>query len=289
MTRRLAWLISATLMCFTSFAFAGSITKIKGNGAILVLDGEAASVGDSFFGLDANGKKKALLKIEKVKGDKALAKIVKGNATVGMSLQRAGSGGGSKSSASSGGGGSPSGVRAYWGGMVGYSMDSMSAQVNSAVTNSNLGSVALSGSGFSARGIFDYDVWEQIWFRGGVGIDQFKVSGDSKCGSANSSACNANIMYLAADFMGRYIFATGNYRPWLGAGLALLFPASKSTTALDSGSVGSTSVYEVAGGLDWFISKDAYIPISVEYGLLPKSDQVDAHWIALRVGFAVPF
>nr|HMN68419.1 hypothetical protein [Bdellovibrionales bacterium] len=52
---------------------------------------------------------------------------------------------------------------------------------------------------------------------------------------------------------------------------------------------GTTNVIVIGGGLDWFLSPTMYIPVSLEYGMLPKSDEVDAKWIAVRAGLAVPF
>jgi hypothetical protein len=41
--------------------------------------------------------------------------------------------------------------------------------------------------------------------------------------------------------------------------------------------------------VDWFMTPNLYIPVSVEYGFLPKSDEVEANLISLRIGLAVPF
>jgi outer membrane protein W len=96
-------------------------------------------------------------------------------------------------------------------------------------------------------------------------------------------------MYGTLDLTARYLFTTGRMRPWLGFGIGLLFPVTKSSTALSASSIGTTNVMQFQGGLDFAVGQTMYVPISVEYGLLPKSDQVDAHWIALRVGLALPF
>jgi hypothetical protein len=161
-------------------------------------------------------------------------------------------------------------------------------------TNQDLGTASMSGYGFSAKGLFDYELFPQIWFRGTAGLETFNAEAGSRgsgrdCGPGNSDACNAKLMYLTFDFIGRYVFGQGSFRPWLGGGLGLLFPASKDATALDPASISTTNVIVFAGGFDWFTSPTFYVPVSIEYGLLPKSDEVEASWIALRAGFAVPF
>ena len=267
--------------------YAAEVTKVKGTNALIDLKGQAAAPGDQFFALSSDGKKKAVLQITKVKGDKAIGRILKGKADAGMALEpKAASAGAASGTAKAG---SPNG-RSYWGAMVGASMDSMKVQVNNFSVPGNVyGTANLSGMGFSAMGMFDYEVLPQVWFRGLGGIEGFNVSGSSICAGGNSQACNASIYYLSVDFLGRYVFSKGDYRPWLGGGVALMFPASKSASALDSASIGNTSVIMIGGGLDWFISPTTFIPISVEYGMLPKSNEVDASWIELRVGVGVPF
>jgi hypothetical protein len=138
-------------------------------------------------------------------------------------------------------------------------------------------------------GFFDYEMYPQIWFRGLTGLEGFSASGASMCGSQNTSACNASIYYISFDGMARYVFMNGNFRPWLGAGIALMFPATKSATALDASSISNTTVIQVAGGMDWFVTPTMFIPVSLEYGMLPKSNEVEASWITLRVGLGLPF
>lgn len=300
MMRHLALLIVLALVA--PFSFAAQVAKVKGSSALVNMGGESTLPGDTYFALQ-DGRKKAILRIVKVKGEKAIAKVLKGTAAPGMTLQRrGGSSGGAKTStasrsngnnsrgSSNSAAGGPIKGRSYWGGMFGLAQDSMSVNVNSAtLTGTSLGTVALSGIGFSGHGLFDYELFDQVWFRGLGGLEQFNVAGSANCGTNNAEACNAKIIYLSMDFIGRYVFAMGEYRPWLGAGVGLLFPASKSATALESPSIGTTNVLLVTGGLDYFLSPSMYIPISLEYGILPKSSEVDAHWVEFRAGVAVPF
>lgn len=291
MSRHLALLLVVGL--FVPSVFAAQVSKVKGKSALINLQGTAAAAGDRFFAMDG-GKKKAIIQITKVKGDKAIGKITKGNAAAGMSLSPAPSAGGSapkyasSTPSSSGSSSNPTG-RSYWGGVLGYAMDSMSVNINDYYTNAPKGSVNLSGSGFSGNALFDYELFSQVWFRGLGGIEMFNVSGSAACGVANAEPCDAKIMYAAGTFIGRYVFAQGNFRPWVGFGIGLLFPITKSATALASNSIGTTNVMLPSIGIDWFTSSTMYVPISLEYGMLPKSDEVDAKWIALRVGMAVPF
>jgi len=296
MLRNLVCLCVFTFFASPSFSFAAVVAKVKGKSALIDLKGDPAATGDSFYTVKSDGKRSGLIKIAKVKGDKAIARIVKGRVAVGQTLElqpsRVTPGAGGRTARTSGRSAptaaSPSG-RSYWGAIFGYSRDSMDVNVNDSVTGLFRERASLSGSGFSGKGLFDYELFNQVWFRGTAGLEMFKVTGPAKCGTGNAQTCDANINYLTMDFLGRYVFATGNFRPWLGGGVGLLFPMSKSATALQANSISTTNVIMVAGGLDWFTSPTFYVPISVEYGLLPKSDEVEATWMAFRVGFAVPF
>jgi outer membrane protein W len=147
----------------------------------------------------------------------------------------------------------------------------------------------MSGSGFSARALMDYSLWTHIWFRGMFGLENFKAEGGNICGAANNTLCSVDISYLSLDLWGRYLFSTGAIRPWVGIGFNLLFPSSKSSTALEEKSITSTSVIAPGGGVDWFLSPDMYIPIQVEYGLYPPSDTVKANNISIRLGIGMHF
>lgn len=290
MMRSLA--VLCLLVFFTFNVFAGEISKVKGKRVLIDLKGTSAASGDVFYAVKSNGKRSAIIKISKVKGDKAIGSITKGKAEAGMTIEpkpASVAGGGSSSKKSSSSSPPPDG-RSYWGVLAGYAMDSMSVNVNSStVAGQSLGQANLSGTGFSFKGLFDYELFPQIWFRGTTGLEMFNVSGEAKCGSLNREACDAKINYLTFDFMARYVFSVGDFRPWGGFGIGLLFPMSKEATALQSNSISTTNVMVPAFGLDWFISSTSYIPISVEYGMLPKSDEVDAKWFAFRVGYAFPF
>jgi hypothetical protein len=293
MFRSLAYL--CLLVFVSSPAYAGVVLKVKGKSVLIDLKGDPASPGDSFYAVLPNGKRSGIVKISKVKGEKAIGRVIKGNVAAGMSMELqpaevtgGGSRGGPAKAKRASSDSAPAG-RSYWGGLFGYGLNSMDVNVNDSVTGDFRKKASLSGSGFSAKGLFDYEIFSQVWFRFTAGLEMFKVAGPKECGTLNQQTCDANINYLSMDFLGRYVFATGSLRPWLGAGVGLLFPMSKEASALQAQSISTTNVIMLSGGLDFFVSPDFYIPMSIEYGMLPKSDEVEASWIAFRVGFAVPF
>jgi outer membrane protein W len=280
-----AFVLGLSTLGLSTSAFAADVVKVQGRGALINLSGESASPGDTFFALNAAGKKKAIIQIIKLrKGDQAIGKITAGQAAAGMVLQRRAAGktaSSGKSRGSSGGSGYLS-KKAYWGLLGGMSLNTMSVDL----ATTPVKTVALSGSSFSALGVFDYSLFDRVWFRGSAGYQGFTVAGDNSC---SGSTCNVDIAYIGINFIGRYLFTDTSFRPWLGGGFSILFPATKASTALDSGSITNSSVIILTGGADWSLTKETYIPISVEYGMFPKSNSVEASWIAVRAGYVWPF
>jgi hypothetical protein len=296
---RVFTILSLAFLFIAAPAFAIEVVKIKGKSALIDLKGEPAAIGDMFYALSDDGKRRGIIKISKVKGDKAIGKIVKGKAEVGMSLELRPSGGGKTAVAAAESEDAPSSdypagehKKMHWGAIFGITQTTMKAQVNDFTDSTQVfGTTNMSGMSYSAKGLFDYELFPRIWFRGSSGLEGVDVSGNSICGSGNTNACNAQIWYFSFDFLGRYVFADPGkkFRPWAGAGVEMLFPLSKKATALNTGTITTTSVMIVTGGLDWQLSPKYYIPISLEYGLFPSSSEVKANWIGVRAGFAVPF
>ncbi len=287
--------ILGCLLATANVVYAADVIKTKGRSVLVDLKGEAASVGDQYYTLNSSGKKSGLIVIRKITGDKAIGRLARGKANVGMTLSDK-----VKVSAGSKPNSRPLRTQSktphHWGVLGGYSMDSMKVKVlwqsADAATGRAKGDqkevASLTGTGYSAKGLFDYDMGS-FTVRALSGIETYNASGVSSCGTGNNQVCITEIVYLTADAMARYIFMKEKFRPWAGLGLSLLFPVSASGTALDPASVGSTWMGILGGGLDYHVSPRLYIPISLEYGLFPPSDQVDATWIQVRIGFAVPY
>lgn len=282
-------------------AYAAKVEKTKGNKVLVSLEGEPAQVGDFYFIVTPQGKKTGILKITQVKGDKAMAILGKGKAQPGLALEyRPPKGGGSASAgakkkpektSSSGSSSKMDSQRAYWGILLGMGLNNMTVDLKNAA-GATRATESLSGSSFSAKGMFDYNIFDRVWFRGTVGLEGFNASGNNNCGpgpTVFNSVCEAKINYLATDFWARYAFSHSKFRPWVGAGVSLWFPASVSATALDEKSVTSTTVLSPGIGLDWFVTPKIYIPLQIEYGLLPESKEVSANLIAIRLGVGFSF
>lgn len=280
-------LVIASLTFAASSSEAARVTKVGGRKVLI--DGSDSEVALSQGGryvVIVDGKRKAIIEITQVKGNKAIGRVLKGRAAVNGTLQPL-SGAKTASSGSqrsrSGGGGTPFGDLTF-GAVAGYAMDSQSVTVTSN-DGSTSETIAMSGSGFSLKGFGDMPVSGPIGVIGRVGIEQFNVSGSStSLGSRKTS-----IMYATVDLMLRYNFMEGDIVPFGAIGLGIHFPLSKTSDVLNTQQVSSTSVFFFTGGLNYKLSETMYLTAMGEYGFFPPSNEVKTSMIAGRAGVGFRF
>jgi opacity protein-like surface antigen len=276
----------ANVLFFSSSLMAIEVSKVKGNKVLIQLEDQQVNVGDEFFALNADGKKKGLITIKQIRDERAIGILNKGQAEPGWTLTKriAKKKTARQSSAAVDNESGPH-EKAYYGLQIGYSLVSMSVDETSSTT------ISMNGGSLSVRGIFDYGIFDRIWFRGGLGYQGFDASSSSLCTQSDGSqaTCNIDVNYLDFDFLARYLFSMGYFRPWLGVGFGLLFPLSKSTTAILPSTVTNTSIIEAGAGLDWFVTNTVFIPVQVEYGFIQRSSQVTNNLITMRAGVGLSF
>ncbi|WP_413287888.1 hypothetical protein [Bdellovibrio sp. HCB337] len=281
-------LFALSIFFVSNFALSATVSAVKNNKIMVSLEGESASPGSEFFVLNPQGKKVAIVKITQVKGDRALAEIVKGSAKQGYTLQSRG--GGSGSMATTGGSDSyydkklsdRSHSGNSYGVVGGYLMNNMNINATGLKTN-------MSGSGFGALGYYDYALSPTLVARAMVGVEQYVVKGSNTSTSPVSclADCNVNLNYLSMYGIGRWNFMQGQYKSWIGGGLGYLYPISKSSTAFsNASSLQANQIFIFSAGMDIRLSGQTYVPVSIEYGLFPTSSTVSANIIFLRAGYA---
>lgn len=301
--------LSQSLLYFLPFLFlftftpvkklsAATIKSVKGNMVTISTKSGKIKKGSTYYIYNKKGKVTGRIKITKVNGKMATGKLIgKSKAKVGWKANKKKkrktakkTKRGKKSrkktykekTISTGGQ-----KNLYIGGMLGFSMNSMSVELKNAET------VDMKGSAISFMGLVDYAVFSKLWLRGLVGLESFKVQGDENLGCGDnplvSETCNVNINYLGVDLWGRYLFTLSSFRPWVGLGFNLLVPMSNDTSSLDEDSIKSTSVFVGGGGFDYFISDTLALPFQIEYGIFPASEKVKASYFELRGGFAYGF
>ena len=283
-------------------AIGAEVLQVKGSKVLLNIGGTDASPGSEFFALDGNGKKRAILRVKQVKGEKAIGELVKGKVEPGMSLKQKGS-----ASASSDSGSSNSRVqdvnepeerskrpRGFMGSFLkrgtGIGFMGGIAQNTMSLTAKNAGisqDVSLTGNSFNALAYYDYDFSPVFTFRGNGGIETFNASGTTSnsvlCGG---TTCSVAFTYLAFEGHAHYNFMTGSTRAWVGAGFDFLLTASKSSSIanLDTSSA-TNQMMDVEVGADFGLGGGAVVPVAFEYAIFPGSTTVKASSMLLKAGY----
>lgn len=282
---------------FSTSAYANQIQAIKGSKVLIVSDTDTYDVGERVFATDSNGKKKAIIQIEKVKDNKAFGILKKGKAQKGMGILKTGSSAGAKSQKTARSRGrttetdsdSSSDKPLSLGFLLGIGLDSMSVKLLDDAGNT-VETLAQSGTGFSAKALLDYNLGF-ITVRAMGGLEKFNVSGTASSAVCDgTTGCKTDIMYMSLDVLGLIsLMNTSSMKLWLGGGAGLWLPASKSSNTLEANSISSTSPFYGGVGADIKLDKDSYIPLQVLYVMLPRSSDVSAHAIAIQGGMAWRF
>ncbi len=314
--RTIATALTALLFASTSQTFAASVSQLKGSKALIQLEGDSANAGDEFYVLDSNGKRKAIIKISQIKGDKAIAEIIKGDAMLGGILKprtnsnsenqepaqrpaaksdkKKKTDSQSEEESSSGGATSFLKRKKIVGGVLGgYAMNSMKLTVQNPNAPSIKEDVTLTDSSFSVKGFADYDFSSTFTVRAASGLETFAVKGTTSaaiCDNGNSTSCTVSFVYLPFEASAHYNFMTGKTRAWAGIGYSFLFQLSKTVSVPNLSAEGTTNQeILISGGVDYPLSKGKFIPVVLEYGMFPGSSNVVASAIYLRTGYGFNF
>lgn len=294
-----------TLIGFPATSFAASISQLKGDRALIQLEGDSAKAGQEFYVLDSNGKRVALIKLSQVKGDKAVGSVTKGTAILGgtLKLKTAATETTDRPKARQ----APKANRVEdvpaanankrktlsGGVLLGYAMNNMSLTVQDPTTPALKEDVKLKDSSFSLKGFVDYDLTKSFTLRFASGLESFAVKGDTTaaiCDNRGSTSCEVSFNYLALEGSAHYNLMTGNTRAWIGAGYSFLVQMSKKVNVPNLSADGSTNqMILLSAGTDIGLSGGSFIPLVVEYGMFPGSSNVVANAIYIRGGYGFNF
>lgn len=277
-----------TLFLIHGTAWAGKVAKVKGKMAFVKLstsEQSSLSPGDKMY-LRAGGKKKAIVKVKKlVKGRKyAIVQILKGSAKKGYLAK--------KKTAKSSSQPRSSVVRedrskndsAFRVGLLGgYALTNQSVTQNVSVSEQT-------GTMFAGKLLLDYSLFNDIGIRAQLGAEQFSVMGEgTDIRTGQLTEIGTTILYLSLDILlrGRFQVA-GPFLFYLNAGVGILSPLSKETTALDEQSISTTSILIGGGGIGFNFGKlDVFF--GADYYYFPPSEDVNTSAISIKGGFLYAF
>lgn len=284
-------LLQILLLSFlVSPAYAVSILNIKNDKVLLDLQDEELAPGERLIARNADGKGKALLEVKQVKGNKAIAVILKGEVEKEFTLakrtpKKEGEKEDTKEVAkekdSESDRKSVLKLNADWGVTAGMGTNSMTVK-------STASSATLVGTSPNLSAFYQRQLDEEFSTRLFAGYHAFQVSGTSSiCSGGN---CSVDISYLGLEALVRYAFVKkANWQFNAGAGLGFLFPITKSSNIVNTSKITTNQTLLISMGLDWKLGKNSFMPIQLDYALFPDNSTSSANQMILRLGYGKSF
>jgi hypothetical protein len=281
-------LISLLLLSFSFSAHAGKVVKVNGSKVYILFDQEEPFTTNDYFILNnADGKKLGLVQIKKFKGRKAIGLLKKGKADKGYTTSFKAAGKKTQApavvvedeSSAEEDDSTSQYPRSRVGVLAGYGMASQD------VNQGNLGISSQSGNSIALRGLYDYPLFQSVYFRGMMGAEFFSVSGDGHA-LANSTplvSTGSDITYLTMDALFHWSFSKGKSSSfYLIGGLGILYPMSKSSDIIIEDSIDSLAIGEFGGGMEFHLNGYT-LPFEIAYYYFPSGD-VTTSVISLKLG-----
>ena len=283
-------ILTTSILLSTESTWAGRVVKVSGKKVFIVLDASEVSStkkGDKLLLSTPDGKKKALVMVRNMKGNKVIAQLGKGKAARG--LVSAPFAGKKKSK--------PPRESDYESASE-VAKEEISSPASSkksdlrfgvlgsfgSVTQNVTAKADMSGSLMGVKGIVDYSLFGSLGVRGRFGLDMFSVTGTG--GSINYQT---DINYLTVDILARYsIVESSSFGLFVNGGVGIYSPLSSElgpagNAALDESTISTTSLLILGagvsipiGGMELFVGAD--------YLYFPPSDDVTTSAISGKVG-----
>ncbi len=280
------------LFCFlSSFTQAAYIMKVKDDIVLVNMEGGDAKVGEIYYIVDLNARKRGLTKILKAKNKKAIGKFV-GEANPGWDLflrkdishtsqQKVQE----KKNKNIDVGLDENQIlkkpttysryrfelKNYIGGYVIGFKDKLEARNDK-----------LEGYNFGVSGFFNYSFHKSFSLRPEVGYVRFNLD------SENGHQIKAH--YVKAGLTTMFMFPVSYFRFWVGANSYVYFPFSKESNLIDEESISTTIVYGFSAGFEYVDPKGRFIiPVAIDGSLFPSSSNIDSSRIGLKIGFGLYF
>ncbi len=270
-------------------SWAGRVVKVKGKKVFIILDQEevgATSKGDNLYTTTRAGKKRGIVTVRAIKGNKVIGQLRKGKAASRM-LTKARNKGPRKKQ------------RRRDDPMM---MEDASEVAQTEVlersefpemmfglvgtygqATQNVANVAdMSGSLLGVKAVFDYELFSNFGVKARLGMDMLSVTG-----SNGGAEFQTDINYLTLDFFLRYYVIRGNsFGLFLNGGLGIYSPMSTdlgSNAALQEDSISTTSVGILGLGIAIPLG-GMEIQLGADYFIFPPSDDVETSVFGAKLG-----
>lgn len=292
--KKLFILTAVTSIYFFSYTlFAYQVIKVKNKKVLIQFSAdEDLQTNDTYYVINNKGKKKAVVSILKVKGGKAIAKILAGKAREGWSLRFRKKGSSFKPTKTYS---SPSAASKTYSSAKPRTFRSPKLRAFkskklfnhlSFVWGYGFNNLSIKSIKHSDTSIFNFETSTTLFLpknpifglRILSGTERFNIKG--KCPSSESE-CKTSIIYLSGGALAVVRFPINRFTIWGGFGLKLLMPISNKVTKpgavtgyIDKSSIKIASSLVLSGGLIFNLSRKFSIPFNATYTRSPSSKSV---------------
>lgn len=274
-------------------AFAYQVIKVKNKKLLISFSSqEDLQVKDSFYVINKRGKKKAIISILKVKGNKAIAEVLKGKAQAGWSLKLR------KRALKP----KPKVVKSYVPKQR-ASHTNYAKKLNKRSTKlfnhlsflwgTSFNGLEIGATDHKGTSFFNFETSTTFFLPNkpifGLRIlsssENFTLDGSCSNNAAEQADCKTNIVYLGGGALTiAHIPVSREISVWGGVGIKLLIPIKKTVTNLgpeydyiNVESIKATSGLLLSGGVKFKFNPRFSIPLNVNYTIFPSSDAIKAH------------
>lgn len=292
------------VLFFSGSAFGATVSQLKGTKVLVDSGDDEVVVGSEYYVVGKNKKNTgSIIKITSIRGDKAVAIIIRGNVSAGEGLKLKPKNKtkteNTKSDTNSDNLDEVPAVSVYryqnkrLSLLVNFMINSMSAKESDGVAPTpNVQDVKMTGTTLGLTAALDYPYTSRFEFRGTVGYEPFAVSGTAEingCNNTTSKDCNASISYLVGGAYARVNFYQNKFLLWTGLGMTGRFPVAKTSTAIKTGDLKLTSSYAIALGGDYYFNFKSFVPFSIEQQFLQSSSTVSGSLLSFRLGYGMAY
>lgn len=275
----------------SSLGFSQTVINVKNGKVLLDLGSLNVNTGDRVVTTNSEGKNKALLQIRQIKNGKATAEIVKGTPEAGHSFAMFK--GATKRprkvvQAESDYSQYVTRKKGGYGFTGSLAMNAM--KISNLTRNGRSYSFEMTGTNFGLGGFYDYTLNNSWFVRAHGTLEMFDVkSTKGGCGtSVDLPECTVKFTQLGTYGTFNYLFSPQPLRVWAGVGGGLFIYLSKDASVLDTNKFFFNSMLMAAGGVDYFMNKTSFVPISLEYQMIPDKE-AGVTSLVLRAGWGKTF
>jgi hypothetical protein len=280
MKNNLTYLLSFIFILLLPSTFWGaSIKQVKNKKVLIQLDNIKVKVGDQVYGVNSAKKKTSIMQIVTVKGDKAIAQLLKGNSAVNDTIVMKSSA--SKTTAKTN---QPNINNSSTLNRTSFirkdlkklslnlklSNDSIATQQQDRSSTPQTETVEMSGMNFGFNAHYDIPLTNVYSIKSFGGIEMLKIAKTSTlantCDGKTTSDCNVNINYLTfGGLLKASMPIAAQSHLWGALGVGFKQPLTKKSTALTEGNISLANALILAFGVDYHLNNKNFIPVSFEY------------------------